>query len=280
MGRRKAPWHTCDPMDQDAIIHACRQAVESGVDAKAVVAVCSALIAIWAAGIASKSARAAAASAQANLTAMDREEGKLRAPVLLKRLQKEARSALVDLRSPWRVPLKVASRPEYFSLLFLQQDGKLQLEPEPAVGADVSATLERDKEALIARAYQIVEELGTRFPGFRGETFLGIQRFTDIDQVSAMELARERWKMGQDQTFFLAKIREHAQSLSHITISDPIGRRFRARATRPHLRSGRQWTSEWVEFGEFDMTHAELSALQSDQEIELEPVAAPSPQLK
>lgn len=264
------------PMDQSAIVSTCCQAADSGFDAKTVLALCSAVIASVAVWFASKSAGAAAASAAANLTAMDREEGKLRAPVLLKRLQKQARAALTDLRSPWRVTLKVSSRPEYFSLLFLQQDGKLQLDPEPAVGTEVSAELERDEEALVARAHQIFHELGNRFSGFREEPFLHIQRFTDIEQVRATEIAKERWKMSADPSYFAAKIRERAQSLSHIVIEDPSGRRFRARTGRPHLRSGRQWTTEWMEFGEFDMTHAELVALQSDEEIEMEPIAPAS----
>ena len=262
-------------MDQSATITTCCQAVESSVDAKTVLAVFSMVLAGVAVGFARKSALAASASAsaEANLAAMAREEGKLRAPVLLKRLQQDARAALTDLRSPWRARLRVASHPEYFALLFLQQEGKLSLDAEPAVGVDVSGTLERDEEALIARAYQIVEELGTRLPGFRGEPFLGIQRFTDIDQVRAMELARERWKMGQDQTYFLAKIRERAQTLSHVAIDDPIGRRFRARTPRPHLRAGRAWTQEWVEFGEFDMSIADLRDLRADREIEFEEVS-------
>ncbi|HTU57335.1 MAG TPA: hypothetical protein VMF89_02860 [Polyangiales bacterium] len=265
-------------MDPGATIPACCQAVDAGFDWKAGLSVISAIIACGALWITSKSARAAASSAEANLTAMDREEGRLRAPVLLKRLQKQARAALTDLRSPWRVTLRVASRPEYFSLLYLQQEEALQLEPEPAVGAEVTATLERDEEALIARAHQIVEALAERYPAFRGETFLGIQRFTDIDQTRALEIAKERWRMGQDPSYFAAKIRERAKTLSDIAIDNPIGRRFRGRTMRPHMRAGRQWTKDWAEFGEFDMAGADLAALQSDREIELESIPpAPPP---
>ncbi|HTU57285.1 MAG TPA: hypothetical protein VMF89_02610 [Polyangiales bacterium] len=104
------------------------------------------------------------------------------------------------------------SHVEYFSLRYLQHEETLRFEPEPAVGAEVTATLKRDEEALIARAHQIVEALGERYPAFRGETFLGIQQFTDIDQVRAMEIAKGRWKMGQDPSYFASKNREHHRS--------------------------------------------------------------------